>query len=45
MWRELDDLLNLSRMNKYNSVSKLIINNKELTDDKNIANALNKLSR
>ena len=30
MWRELGNLLNSSRANKNNSVSKLIINNKEL---------------
>ena len=42
MWRELCNLLNLSRKNKNNSVSKLIINNNELTNDKDIANELNK---
>ena len=45
MWRELGNLLNLSRKNKNNSVSKLIINNNELTNDKDIANELNKHSR
>ena len=32
MWRELGNLLTLSRKNKNNSVSKLIINNNELTN-------------
>ena len=35
-------MLNLSRKNKNNSVSKLVINNNELTNDKDIANELNK---
>ena len=41
IWKELCNLLNSSRTNKINSVSKLIINNKELTNIKDIANALN----
>ena len=41
MWKELGNLLNSSRTNKINSVSKLIINNKELTNNKDIANASN----
>ena len=41
MWKELGNLLNSSRTNKINSLSKLIINNKELTNNKDIANALN----
>ena len=41
IWKELCNLLNSSRTNKINSVSKLIINNKELTNINDIANALN----
>ena len=41
MWKELGNLLNSNRTNKNNSISKLIINNKELTNNKDIANALN----
>ena len=41
MWKELCNLLNSNRTNKINSISKLIINNKELTNNKDIANALN----
>ena len=41
MWKELGNLLNSSRTNKSYSVSKLIINNKELTNHKDIANASN----
>ena len=34
-------MLNTKKKNKGSSVSKIIINNKEITDDKDIANALN----
>ena len=37
----ISNLLNSNRTNKNNSISKLIINNKELTNNKDIANALN----
>ena len=40
-WKELGNLLNSDRTNKNNSITKLIINNKELTNNKDIANALN----
>ena len=41
MWKELGNLLNTKKKNKGSSISKIIINNKEITDDKDIANALN----
>ena len=41
MWKELGNLLKSNRTNKNISVSKLIINNKELTNNKDIASALN----
>ena len=41
MWKELGNLLNTKEKNKGSSISKIIINNKEITDDKDIANALN----
>ena len=45
MWKELSNLLHTNRKNKSNSnnsISKLIVNKKELTNNKEIANALNK---
>ena len=45
MWKELSSLLYTNRKNKNNSsnsISKLIVNKKELTNNKEIANALNK---
>ena len=41
MWKELDNLLNTKKKSKGNSISKLSINNQEITRDKDIANALN----
>ena len=41
MWKELGNLLNTKKKNKGSSISKIIINSKEITDDKDIANALN----
>ena len=41
MWKELGNLLNAKKKSKGSSVSKIVINNKEITDDKDIANALN----
>ena len=41
MWKELANLLNTKKKSKGNSISKLIINNQEVTKDKDIANALN----
>ena len=41
MWKELGNLFNSNGMNKDNSISKLIINTKELTNNKDIANTLN----
>ena len=45
MWKELSNLLHTNRKNKSNSsnsISKLIVNKKELTNNKEIANALTK---
>ena len=41
MWKELGNLLNTNKKIKGNSISKLSINNQEITKDKDIANALN----
>ena len=41
MWKELGNLLNTQKKNKGRSISKIIINSKQKTDDKDIANALN----
>ena len=41
MWKELGNLLNTKRKNNGNLINKLIINNKQLNNDKDIANALN----
>ena len=41
MWKELGNLLNANKKKTSNSISKLIINNKELKNNKDIANALN----
>ena len=41
MWKELGNLLNTKKKTMGSSISKIIINNKEITDDKDIANALN----
>ena len=39
MWKELTNLLNTKKKNKGSSISKIIINSKEITDDKDIAYA------
>ena len=41
MCKELHNLLNTKKKNKGNSITKLIMNNQEITKDKDIANALN----
>ena len=41
MWKELGNLLNTKKKSKGNSISKLSINNQEITKDKGIANVLN----
>ena len=41
MWKELGNLLNTKKKSKGNSISKLSINNQEITKEKDIANALN----
>ena len=41
MWKELHNLLNTKKKNKGNSITKLIMNNQEITKDKDIANAPN----
>ena len=41
MWKELGNLLNTKKKYKESSISKIITNNKEITDDKDIENALN----
>ena len=41
MWKELGNLLNTKKKNKGSSMSKIIINSKEITDDNDIANVLN----
>ena len=41
MWKELGNLLNANKKKTSNSICKLIINNKELKNNKDIANALN----
>ena len=41
MWRELGNLLNTNRSTNNNSISKIIVDNKILSNDKDIANALN----
>ena len=41
MWKKLGNLLNTKKKNKGSSISKIIINNKEITDDKDIADTLN----
>ena len=41
MRKELHNLLNTKKKNKGNSITKLIMNNQEITKDKDIANALN----
>ena len=42
MWKELGDLLSTTKRKKGNPSSKLIVNNVEITKDKDIANTLNK---
>ena len=42
MWKELGDLLSTTKRKKGNPISKLIVNNVEITKDKDIANTLNK---
>ena len=41
MWKELGNLLNSNRTNKNNSITNLIMNSKKLTNNKDIAKALN----
>ena len=41
MWIELGNLLNTKKKSKGNSISKLSINNQEITKDKDIANTIN----
>ena len=41
MWKELGNLSNSNKTKNNNSISNLIINNEELTNNKDIANALN----
>ena len=41
MWKELGNLLNTKRKNNGNLINKLIIDNKQLNSNKDIANALN----
>ena len=41
MWKELGDLLSTTKRKKGNPISKLIVNNVEITKDKDIANTLN----
>ena len=41
MWKELGNLLNTKKKNREVQLSKIIINNKEIAYDKDIANALN----
>ena len=40
MRKELGNLLNTNKKKKSNSINKLIVNNKELQNNKDIANAL-----
>ena len=42
MWKELGNYLSTTKRKKGNPISKLIVNNVEITKDKNIANTLNK---
>ena len=42
MWKELGNLLSATKRKKGNPISKLIVNNVEITKDKDIANTLNK---
>ena len=42
MWKELGDLLRTTKRKKGNPISKLIVNNVEITKDKDIANTLTK---
>ena len=42
MWKELGDLLSRTKRTKGNPISKLIVNNVEITKGKDIANTLNK---
>ena len=42
MWRELGNLLNTNKKKSNNSISRIIVDNKILSNDKDIANALNK---
>ena len=41
MWRELGNLLNTSKKKSNNSISRIIVDNQALNNDKDIANALN----
>ena len=41
MWKELGNLFDTKKKSKRKSISKLSINNQEITKDKDIANALN----
>ena len=40
MWKELGNLLSTTKIKKGNPISKLIVNNVEITKDKDIANTL-----
>ena len=42
MWRELGTLLNTNKMKSNNSISRIVVDNKVLSNDKDIADALNK---
>ena len=42
MWTELCNLFSSSKRKEGNPISKLIVNNMEITKDKDIANTLNK---
>ena len=42
MWKELGNLLSTTKRQKRNPIGKLIVNNVEITKDKDIANTLNK---
>ena len=41
MWKELSNLLSTNKRKNINPISKLIVNNVEITKDKGIANTLN----
>ena len=45
MWKEVGNLLNTKKKSKRNSISILIMNNQEITKDKDIANAITKIGK